>query len=43
MIPSRVAYFGSALTVYQRGWMIDSQHDSDMYVRTTSISKGMDD
>ena len=23
--------------------MIDSQQDSDMYVRTTSISKGMDD
>ena len=29
--------------VYQRGWMIDSQHDEDDLNPGVSISKGMDD
>ena len=43
MIPSITVVTAHGPTVYQRGWMIDSQHASGPVVGGVSISKGMDD
>ena len=43
MIPSSVFFGYTSRSVYQRGWMIDSQLASDGETELVSISKGMDD
>ena len=43
MIPSVTVASMPGVTVYQRGWMIDSQPRGDRLTDDTSISKGMDD
>ena len=43
MIPSITAGLTGTLAVYQRGWMIDSQHLGNGYGSSLSISKGIDD
>ena len=43
MIPSWESMFAAIKTVYQRGWMIDSQPDWLYWPMMFSISKGMDD
>ena len=43
MIPSAATQLLLRTTVYQRGWMIDSQLGFVVVVPIDSISKGMDD
>ena len=43
MIPSVYCVTDWAMTVYQRGWMIDSQPFGNKTATPNSISKGMDD
>ena len=43
MIPSHAPSKVLADSVYQRGWMIDSQPDHLVSEAANSISKGMDD